>query len=59
MPKLRPNKSGNPKQQGKVTSYTISVACSLVEKSGFTLEDELEMIVENGKIIIQKKEALN
>lgn len=57
MPKLRANKSGNKYQQGKTTNYTISIACSLLENSGINPNDELEIITQEGKIIIQKKEA--
>ncbi len=55
MPKFRPNKSGNPIQNGKVTNYTVSIACSILEKSGLSPSDELEIITNGkGKIIIQK-----
>lgn len=56
MPKLRENKSGNKSQKGKVTNYTISIACSIVEELGLNTSDELTVNIEGEKIIIQKKE---
>jgi len=53
MPRLRANKGSN-KQVNYITNYTVSIANSIVKESGYTLEDELTVTVEDGKIIIQK-----
>lgn len=56
MARLSPIASGNKYDKNKVTSYKVSIKKSMVESLGWTTEDELEIKVVDGKIIIEKQE---
>ncbi len=57
MAKIRANKTGNEKQRGKVTSYSVSISKTTMEASGLTTEDEIKVSTDGKRIIIEKLEA--
>lgn len=56
MPKLQGVEQYNAKKENSIKGYRVALSKTGVDKTGFKVNDELDVNYQKGKIIITKKE---